>query len=136
LLLTPTPWDDKSFAFLGEVVQGLASIVSFPEDTFDTVTEQIKALNYMAQNQAELVDLPVVLPVADDDEDAKEVTTCNLIFLLTADVPLLLNSHGYSLKQVWEILYPAIVHRNELVVSAPLLNWLRVAILALHFQTI
>jgi len=89
LLLTPTPWDDQSFAILGEVVQGLVSIVSFPEDTFDTVTEQVKTLNYMAQNQAELVDLPVVLPVVDDDEDAKEVTSCNLIFLLTADVPLL-----------------------------------------------
>jgi len=61
---TPAPWNDLSFTFLGEVVQGLVSIVSFPEDVFDAVTEQVKTLNYMVQHQAELADLPVFPPVA------------------------------------------------------------------------
>jgi hypothetical protein len=37
------------------------SIVSFPEDVFDVVTEQVKTLNYMVQHQAELADLPVAI---------------------------------------------------------------------------
>jgi hypothetical protein len=61
------------------------------------------------------------------EEDAKEITTRNLMFLSAIYAPLLLNSHGYSLRQVWDILNPAIVQRNEQVVCAPLLNWLRVA---------
>jgi len=39
---------------------------------------------------------------------------------------LLLNPAGYSLRQTWELLYPAIVENDDLIVCAPLLKWLRV----------
>jgi hypothetical protein len=32
-----TPWDGKSYAFLGEVIQGVVTTVAFPSTSFQTV---------------------------------------------------------------------------------------------------
>jgi hypothetical protein len=42
-------------------------------------------------------------------------------------VPLLLSSGGYTLKEVWEHLYPAIIQRQELDIRERLLQWLQAA---------
>jgi hypothetical protein len=95
---TPTLWDNLSFAFLGEVVQGLDN----------------------------LTDLPVLPPVLQDDE-AEEVTVRNYVFLPAVYIPLVLNSKGYTPKQLWEVLHPALVQRQELDVCLPLVQWMQAA---------
>ena len=44
---SPMLWDDLSFAFLGEVVKGLISIVSFPKEAFNIVQTQVHTTNYI-----------------------------------------------------------------------------------------
>jgi hypothetical protein len=48
-----------------------------------------------------------------------------MVNLLVHYVLLLLSPSGYSLWQVWEILYPAIVNANNLEPYNALLKWLR-----------
>jgi hypothetical protein len=123
----PTPWDNKSFAFKGEAIQGLISVVQFPTNAFDEVDAYVRPLAYMLEHQDELDDAPCFPPAYDNDEDSEEVTTRNCIFLPAVYVPLLLRPSGYSAKEVWRILYPAIETRNETETCTPLLQWLQVA---------
>ncbi len=122
-----TPWDDRSFAFLGEVVHKLVSIVVFPEDAFDTITVRVKTVNYMLQHQEDLVDMVMFPPVTPQEGDAEVVTIRKCMYLPAVYVPLLLNSRGYTIKQLWDILYPAIVQRQELEICEALVKWLQAA---------
>jgi hypothetical protein len=49
------------------------------------------------------------------------------MFLPAVYVPLFLSSRRYTIKQMWERLYPAIQQRQEVEVCAPLIRWLQVA---------
>jgi len=73
-----------------------------------------------------LTDLPVLPPVLQDDE-AEEVTVRNYVFLPAVYIPLVLNSKGYTPKQLWEVLHPALVQRQELDVCLPLVQWMQAA---------
>jgi len=48
-----------SFVFLGEVVHGLVSIVTFLEEAFNIMEVRVKSINYMLQHLEELQELPV-----------------------------------------------------------------------------
>jgi len=48
-----------SFVFLGEVVHGLVSIVTFLEAAFNIMEVRVKSINYMLQHLEELQELPV-----------------------------------------------------------------------------
>ncbi len=48
-----------SFVFLGEVVHGLVSIVTFLEEAFNIMEVRVKSINYMLQHLGELQELPV-----------------------------------------------------------------------------
>ncbi len=39
-----TIWDDKCFAIKGDVVQGMVSIINFPDDVFNVITNRVKTL--------------------------------------------------------------------------------------------
>lgn len=51
-----------SFVFLGEVVHGLVSIVTFLEEAFNIMEVRVKSINYMLQHLEELQELPVSPP--------------------------------------------------------------------------
>jgi hypothetical protein len=126
---TVTLWDNQAFAFLGDVVRGHVTTINFPEDAFDAVQVWVKSENYMRNNQQELDDLPLFppnLPDA-DDPDLIQVTVRKCMYLPAAYVPLLLSAGGYSIKQVWNLLPPAILQRQEMEICAPLLCWLQAA---------
>ncbi len=40
---------------------------------------------------------------------------------------LLLRPSGYDIREVWDILIPAIIAENDLVACLPLITWLRIA---------
>jgi len=72
---------------------------------------------------------PVFLPSLPDpkDPDTIHIVTHRMMYLPTVYVPLLLNSSGYTLRQVWDILYPAILQHQEMIICAPLIRWLQAA---------
>jgi hypothetical protein len=124
---TATPRDNQAFAFLGDVVHGLVTTINFPKDAFDTVQVWVKTETYMLNNQPELEAAPLFPPNLPDpdDPDLIQVTVQKFMYLPAAYVPLFLSAGGYSIKQVWNLLPPAILQRQEMEVCAPLLRWLQ-----------
>jgi len=108
------------------VVQGLVSIVRFPHEAFNVHTVRVRTVDYILQYLDDLTDLPVLPPVLQDDE-AEEVTVQNYVFLPAVYVPLVLNSNGYTPKQLWGVLHPALVQGQELDVCLPLVQWMQAA---------
>jgi hypothetical protein len=124
-----TPWDNNLYAFLGEVNHGIATIVNFPTTAFNVLervpartTENILQLLPNAVNGHEL--LP---PIAPNDVQVTETTTRYLMYLPARYVPLLLDSRGYTIKQTWDLLYPALVTNQDLLNCESLIYWFRVA---------
>ena len=60
-----TAWDDTSFAFLGEVVQGMVSMVHFP-NAFDVIQVWAKSTDYILQH---LQEFNLLLPPNLSDPD-------------------------------------------------------------------
>jgi hypothetical protein len=58
--------------------------------------------------------------------EAVETSVTTLVYLPSHYVPFMLNPSGYSLRQLWEILYPAVVDADDLDACAALLKWMRV----------
>jgi hypothetical protein len=124
---TTTEWDDLSFAFLGNIVQGLVSIVLFLDDAFNSLVIPVRTVDYMLQHQDKLTNHFVFPPVLQDEDDYELIVTRSFMYLPAVYVPLMLNSRGYKAKQMWEILYPAIIQRQEQDICKLLIQWLQVA---------
>jgi hypothetical protein len=122
-----TRWDDKSFAFLGDLVQGMASIVGFPENAFDIVTLRARTEDFILQHLEELNPVLPPEPQNPDDVTIQEIHTRRLAYLPAVYVPLFLSSNGYTIRQAWEILLPALHQRQERETCLMLITWLRAA---------
>jgi len=120
-----TQWDSCSFAFLGELIQGTVQSVTLPLDAF-CVTNNVRAktADYVVTHLNEVTDAGLP-PIAINQEDATVFSTRRIMYLPPRYVPLLLSPSGYSLRETWEILYPALVNVSDLVHCTPLLKWLR-----------
>jgi len=95
----PTFWDNSSFAFLGDMVQGQVMTVIFPSDTFDTITTGTKTSLYMLQHLDALIPAtPLFPPVVEGEVDSIKVTVCKVIYLPAVYVPLFLSAGGYTIK--------------------------------------
>jgi len=113
---------------LGELVQGAITNVLFHDTAFEEINVTAYTVPYMLENLGELTqDSPLFPPVLPTDDDTQAITTRRFISLPNAYVPLFLNAGGYTLRQVWERLHPAILHRQEEVICQSLLNWLQAA---------
>jgi hypothetical protein len=122
-----TQWDSCTFAFLGELVQGMVQNVILPSEAFRVGNNvRAKTTDYIVTHLDEITNAGLP-PIQNDQEDDTVVSTRRITYLPARYVPLLLGPSGYTLRQVWEILYPAIVNANDLVTCTPLLKWLRVA---------
>jgi hypothetical protein len=124
---TLTPWDGKSFAFLGEVTQAMVTTVSFPNNVFHAVMN-IRA-NSSDHIMTHLDDIgnKGLAPAQANDPDSSIVNTRQIMYLPSLYAALLLDPAGYSLKTTWEILYTAIADANDLINCQTLINWLRAA---------
>jgi hypothetical protein len=121
-----SPWDGNSYAFLGEITQGVVTTVNFLNNSFNPVMNiRSKSSDYIVTHLDFIGNkgLPAVLA---DELDAELVSTRRIVYLPAQYVPLLLNPAGYILRQSWDLLYPAIVTNNDLFVCSSLLKWLRV----------
>jgi hypothetical protein len=95
-----TLWDNNLYAFLGEVTQGVASIITFPTTAFNLV-ERVPArtTENILQNLASIINGHDALPpVAQNEAQAIETTTRFLMYLPPRYMPLLLDSRGYTIN--------------------------------------
>jgi hypothetical protein len=123
----PTQWDGQGFAFLGDVTQQVATTVSFPSNVFRaTALNRAPTSDQFIMNLNNIGPSGVAAPVA-NDPDSELVATRQIMYLPAKYAALLMNPSGYTLKQTWEILYPAMVDNGDLVNCRPLLQWLQLA---------
>jgi hypothetical protein len=121
-----TPWDGNSYAYLGDVTQGVITTIELPATAFQSVANiRAKTSDYIITNLDRLGDKG--LPhIAVDDAEATFITKRQIMYLPYRYAALLLKPAGYNLREIWEILYPALVTEDDLQNCAPLLKWLRV----------
>jgi hypothetical protein len=124
---TPSRWDNQSFAFVGDLVQGLVTTMHFPPDAFEERTALTRTTDFFLQNLDALQPILPVILANPADATIQEVTTRKFIPLPAVYVPLFLSANGYNIRQVWDILIPALTQRQELDVCQPIINWLRIA---------
>ncbi len=125
---TDTPWDGLTFAFLGDLVQGVVTTIQLPTTMFRFLPNtRTRSAEYISNHLDTLgpQGLPEIAP--DDEEEFEVVNTRSLVYLPARYVPLFLDPAGYTLQQVWEVLYSAIVNANDLQACNTLIKWLRVA---------
>jgi len=122
-----TPWDGQGFVYLGELIQNYAMTIILPDNAFRAIVNvRAKTVDYIATHLEELGPHGFAPPAVDDAESSV-INTRQIMCLPTKYVHLLLRPSGYTLLEVWNTLYPAIVNANELQACTPLLQWLRVA---------
>jgi hypothetical protein len=124
---TETPWDDSSFGFLGDVIRGLIFLIYFLNNAFETAVTWAHTTEYILQHLQDIQAIPVFPPALPDADDntISDVTTSRDMFLPHIYIPLLLSACGYTVHQLWDILYPAIVQHHDLEACAPLVQWMR-----------
>jgi len=71
---------------------------------------------------------------APNTANTEELRTRYLMYLPAKYAALLLSSRGYTAKQAWDILQPAIEANNEAGPMQPILNWLRITLHASHIN--
>jgi len=120
-----TPWDNNLYAFLGEVVQGHITMVAFPAMAFNVIEDvPARTEDFILEHLPELNGLEIFPPITATEQHAAEVSTRYLMYLPDKFVPYLLDSRGYTIKQVWDILYPKLIEDDVLATATPLLAWL------------
>jgi hypothetical protein len=123
-----TPWDNNLYAFLGEVTQDVATTVCFPGNAFTTVANILAhSEDYIQANIQGLNGIDIFPQQGAVNNHTSMVSTCHLMYLPSRYVPLLLDSSGYTIKQVWQILPPVLAQNQDTVNCQALLKWLRVA---------
>jgi hypothetical protein len=101
-----TPWDSKSYAFLGNVTQGVLTTVGLLSTTFRTIVNvRAKTSDYIVTNLDTIGDKGLSALLVDEPE-VTLVSTWQIMYLPYRNVPLFLNPAGYTLRQAWELLYP------------------------------
>jgi hypothetical protein len=110
------------------MIQGFMSSVVHPSTVFWVVANvRAKTSEYFQANLEELDEMGLP-PNQAAEPDTMVISTRAIMYVPAKYTALLFNSAGYSLRQVWEILLPALQAANDLVNCAalPVVKWLRV----------
>jgi hypothetical protein len=125
-----TPWDNNCYAFLGDVTQGIATTICFPNNAFVPVANILTFTDEYLQNHIQGLNNGLdVFPAqgAQNNANTTPVSTRYLMYLPSRYVPLFLDSSGYTIKQIWQVLPPLLVQHQDQVHCQALIKWLRVA---------
>jgi hypothetical protein len=123
---TETPWDDETFAFLGEPVQGMTTMVKLPETCFNVVNGWAKTAEHIMGHLNEFNAYGSLRPVENHDDTVSHTFTRLCTYLPLRYASSMLDSRGYTPRQVWEILYPQLVADAVLQICRPVIDWLRI----------
>jgi len=119
-------WYGNSYSFLGKITQGVVTTVNFLNNSFNPMMNiRSKSSDYIVTH-LDLIGNKGLPAVPADEPEAELVSTRRVMYLPARYVPLFLNPAGYTLRQTWDLLYPAIVTNNDLVVYSSVLKWPRV----------
>ena len=122
----PTPWDGLTFAFIGEITQGMITTVELPANVFRTVNNvRARTCDYIISHLDEIEGAGLE-PVLADEPTTNRLSTRQIMYLPPKYVPLMLSPAGYTLRQMWDNLYPAIIENQDEGQCGALLKWMRV----------
>ena len=126
-----TPWDNRSFAFVGDVQGpgGHINIVEFPADAFHIAGGgQLHVPTAVVLDAAFAVgpDVASIGPYANGDAGTDVIRTRQYMYCPAKYVHLFLE-HRLTPRQAWERVVGAITNDGAAVACAPLVNWIRAA---------
>jgi len=123
-----TPWDNRYFCFLGDVLTDTAITVAIPGTAF-AVTAQAFIYNDETLAQ-ELVTLPenALFPRQVNNANTMAMRTRYLMYLPPKYAHLMLDNKGCSPKEAWNRLIPAFQADDFLDAAAPIVNWIRASL--------
>jgi len=122
----PSAWDNMCFTSLGEIFRGQVTNVLFHENMFEEIDVQVLTVPHILEHIEELTNATSLFsPVMPGDANTITARTQRFMYLSMLYVLLLLNAGGYTLCQVWERLYPALMQHQELELCQPLITWLQ-----------
>lgn len=123
-----TPWDNNLYASLGKVTQDIAPMVCFPSNAFVPAanvlafTEEHIQANLQGLNVLDIFPAPAAV-----NNHTTLVTAHYLMYVPSCYIHLFLDSSGYTVKQIWQVLLPLLNQHRDMAHCQALLKWLRVA---------
>ena len=110
-----TQWDNRIFAYRGDIMFNTMSIVEFPEDAFETTPPvQIWNVARLTEEFAANRELELVWPQDGDNDRTREVATRKVMYTPARYARLFLSERGYSPREVWNTLIPVLEQDGNL----------------------
>jgi hypothetical protein len=123
-----TPWDGNLYTCLGEITQGTTTTVCFPATAFNIVANVFAFTDAHINANLPNGNGPDVFPAqAAGNNNVTALTTRYLMYLPSRYVHLFLDSSGYTVTQVWQVLRPLLEQNHDLIPCQALIKWLRAA---------
>jgi hypothetical protein len=123
-----TPWDSQLFGFLGEIMNKNALTVILPNTIFDVVpATRVNMEDYLATALPTLPSDELFPRVTNKHQHGEQLITRYCTYLPTRYASLLLDNHGYSVKDAWQILTGVFANDGFMPHVIPILNWLCVS---------
>jgi len=130
-----SPWDNRIFGYLGEILQETPTIVSIPATACNAINNVgiwVYTEEHLAIQLAQL-DANALFPRLNANAANSEFIMTRYIMRVPLKyAPILLSPKGYSPKEAYAHLSDALAVDNVPEISEPILNWLRVALHAMH----
>jgi len=105
----------------------LTTIVQFPETCFNVVNGWAKTAEHVMTHLEDFNAYGSLGPVVDHDDTVSHTFTRQFTYIPLKYASRLLDSRGYTPRQIWESLYPQLVADDLVVICKPLVDWLRLA---------
>jgi hypothetical protein len=124
-----TPWDDRNFAFLGDIRPGnYIKMIEFPDAAFEiTGAQRVPTLDNTTALLAANPGLNILRELAANAADSEDVET-RMMVQVPQDYVRLVLGRRLTPRQAWEELGGAIIGDGREAECAHLLAWLRVAL--------
>jgi len=120
-----SPWDNRIFGFLGDVMEDTALTVAIPSTAFN-VLQCVTYSNARLSTELPHMGNTDLLPRLNANAaDAVIVQTRSLMYLPSKYAYLLMSNKGYGVKETWTILAPAFQADNFMPHVSPIINWLK-----------
>jgi hypothetical protein len=130
---TVSAWDNGLFAFLGEVIDSVATTVYFPSNAFELLAPVV---TYDVDHGIALLqaaNAPLLFePILPGTANTSLATTRRITPVPTKYAHLFLDSRGYLVADAWKRLHAVLVQDQALEVCQPLVEWFRVALTKVH----
>jgi hypothetical protein len=124
-------WHDRTFAFIGDVIEGDIQTVELTQDMFrrtkdDTCTQVYGTKAAINQAWTNRPDAELLGPVAAAEPGSSAIMTRHLMLVPPCYVPIVIN-RNLSPRQLWDELASTIFDNGDKNTCEPLLHWILLA---------